>query len=82
MTIAGLAINAGHTVDTGTGGVLTVTNLTVGGTVQPAGTYTAFNSSFVTGTGSVVVPGAGTPYEIWAAANAGGQSPGEDSNHR
>ena len=61
-----------------TGGVLTVGALTVNGTVMPSGTYTASNSSFVTGLGSVVVPSAGTPYQIWAAANAGGQSASED----
>ncbi len=58
-TISGLAINTGHQVDTGTGGVLTVANLTVGGTVMPPGTYTS-SAGFVTGTGSVVVPGATT----------------------
>ncbi|MCX6876288.1 MAG: Ig-like domain-containing protein [Verrucomicrobia bacterium] len=61
-------------VRTGTGGVLTVSTLTVNGTVMGPGTYTAANSTFVFGTGSVVVPGAGTAYGTWASANAGGQS--------
>ena len=65
-TISGLAIKTGHTVATGSGGVLTVTNLTVGGAVMPPGTYTS-SSAFVTGTGSVVVPGATTPAD---AANS------------
>ena len=65
-TISGLAIKTGHQVQTGIGGVLTVTNLTVGGAVMPPGTYTS-SSAFVTGTGSVVVPGATTPAD---AANS------------
>ncbi|MEI7954587.1 MAG: hypothetical protein WCJ66_05410 [Verrucomicrobiota bacterium] len=80
-TFASLTLATGASVNTGPGGVLTVTNLTVGGSVMPSDTYTSSNSSFVTGTGSVVVPAAGTPYEIWAATNAGGQTPSEDSNH-
>jgi len=59
-TLAGLTIKTGHSVATGTGGVLTVTDLTVGGAVMPPGTYTSA-SGFVTGSGSVVVPGATTP---------------------
>jgi autotransporter-associated beta strand protein len=66
---------------TSTGGTLTVTTLTVNGAVMPAGTYTAANSTFVFGLGSVVVPSSGTPYEIWATANAGGQSASEDFNN-
>jgi lysophospholipase L1-like esterase len=59
-TISGLAIKTGHQVQTGSGGVLTVTNLTVNGELKGPGTYTS-SSAFVTGTGSVVVPGATTP---------------------
>ncbi len=80
-TIASLTLATGTSVNTGSGGVLTVANLTVGGSLMPSDTYTSSNSSFVTGTGSVVVPAVGTPYEIWAVTNAGGQTPGEDSNH-
>ena len=76
-TIASLTLATGTSVNTGTDGVLTVGALTVDGTVMPSGTYTSADG-FVTGTGSVVVSAAGTPYEIWAAANAGGQTPGED----
>ena len=35
------------------------------------GTYRSADG-FVTGTGSVVVPGAGTTYESWKVAHAGG----------
>ncbi len=82
-TISGLTIKTGDTINTGsvTGGVLTVGALTVNGSVMPSGTYTASDSTFVTGIGSVVVPGAGSPYQIWAAANAGGQSASEDFDH-
>jgi lysophospholipase L1-like esterase len=59
-TIAGLTLNAGHVVNTGTGGVLTVTSLTVNGELKGPGTYTS-SSGFVTGSGSVVVPGATPP---------------------
>lgn len=56
-TIAGLSMNADHTVDTGIGGALTLGALTVGGTSYGAGTYDSGNSSFVTGSGSIsVVP--------------------------
>ena len=65
-TISGLAIKTGHQVQTGSGGVLTVTNLTVNGELKGPGTYTS-SSAFVTGTGSVVVPGATTPAD---AANS------------
>jgi len=74
-TIASLTLATGASVATGTvtGGVLTVTTLTVGGSVMPAGTYTfATNPEFVTGLGSVVVPTVGTPYELWAKDHAGG----------
>ncbi|MCX6873714.1 MAG: Ig-like domain-containing protein [Verrucomicrobia bacterium] len=59
-TISGLTIKPGHTVATGTGGVLTVTDLTVNDVPMSPGTYTS-SSGFVTGTGSVIVPGATTP---------------------
>ena len=65
-------------IRTGTGGVLTVTTLTVNGTLMVPGTYTEANSTFVKGTGSVVVPGAGTTYDSWKGAHAGGQTAGED----
>jgi hypothetical protein len=55
-TIAGLDLKTGHKVETTSGGVLTVTNLTVGGVVQWPGTYTSADG-FVTGPGSVVVTG-------------------------
>jgi len=61
-TIAGLSINSGHTVDTGTGsgGVLKVTTLTVGGVSKPKGAYTV-SSGFVTGTGYIDVDNFGPP---------------------
>ena len=59
-TIASLTIKTGHLVDTGVGGVLTVTNLTVGGVIKGPGTYTSADG-FVSGSGSVLVPGATTP---------------------
>lgn len=82
-TISGLTLKTGDRVVTGavTGGVLTVSVLTVNGSVMPSGTYTASDSTFVTGIGSVVVPDAGSPYQIWATANAGGQSASEDFDH-
>ena len=81
-TIASLTLATGTSVNTGTGGVLTVGTLTVNGTVMSSGTYTfATNPEFVTGTGSVVVPSVGTPYELWATAHAGGQTAGEDFNN-
>ncbi|MCX6876285.1 MAG: hypothetical protein NTW21_21130 [Verrucomicrobia bacterium] len=79
-TIAGLSLAAGTYVATGTGGVLTVSTLTVNGEVMGPGTYTVANSTFVFGTGSVVVPG-GTAFDTWAAANAGGQSADLDFDH-
>jgi hypothetical protein len=76
-TIGGLDLKAGHMVEISDGGVLTVTNLTVNGEVKGPGTYRAADG-FVTGTGTVVVPGAGTTYDSWKAAHAGGQTAGED----
>jgi lysophospholipase L1-like esterase len=55
-TIDSLTLPTGTTVETGTAGVLTVTHLTVNGVIMDPGTYTSSNA-FVTGTGSVVVPG-------------------------
>ncbi|MCX6876286.1 MAG: hypothetical protein NTW21_21135 [Verrucomicrobia bacterium] len=78
-TISGLTIKTGDTVDTGAGGVLTVSTLTVNGEVKLPGTYTA-TDGWVTGTGSVVVPGAGITYGSWAATNAGGQAADLDYN--
>jgi autotransporter-associated beta strand protein len=80
-TIAALTLPDDGTktqIRTGTGGVLTVTTLTVNGIVMGSGTYTEANSTFVKGTGSVVVPGAGTTYNSWKVAHAGGQTAGED----
>jgi hypothetical protein len=76
-TIGGLDLKAGHMVEISDGGVHTVTNLTVNGEVKGPGTYRAADG-FVTGTGTVVVPGAGTTYDSWKAAHAGGQTAGED----
>jgi len=83
-TIASLNLAAGTSVETGssTGGVLTVGSLTVNGTVMDPGTYTASNSTFVFGLGSVVVSGGtGSPFDTWAATYAGGGTPGEDYNN-
>ncbi len=55
-TLLGLTMKTEHQVDTGAGGVLTVSFLTVNGAVIPVGSYTS-TSSFVTGTGSVIVLG-------------------------
>ena len=80
-TLSGLVIKTGDTVDTGTGGVLTVTDLTVNGGVKGPGTYTSAEG-FVTGSGSVVVSGGtGSPFDTWAATYAGGGTPGEDYNN-
>jgi len=79
-TIGGLTLAAGTWVETGAGGVLTVSGLTVDGVVKDAGTYTAADG-FVTGSGSVVVAAAGSPYDTWAAAHAGGQAANLDFNH-
>ena len=79
-TIHNLSLVTGASVETGAGGVLTVSNLTVNGAVKSAGTYTS-SSSFVTGSGSIVVLPAGSPYEIWASTHAGGQSASEDFNN-
>jgi hypothetical protein len=69
-TIAGLNLKAGHMVNTGTGGVLTVASLIVDGVTLTGGPYTAAsNSEFVSGTGSVVVgSGGGGGFATWAAA--------------
>ena len=65
-----------------TGGVLTVGSLTVNGTVMDPGTYTASNSTFVFGLGSVVVSGGtGSPFDTWAATYAGSGMAGEDYNN-
>jgi len=78
-TISGLIMKTGDTVNTGTGGVLTVTHLTVNGEVKGPGTYTSADA-FVAGTGSVVVPG-DSAYDTWASTHAGGQSPEKDYNN-
>lgn len=72
-TISGLAIKAGHVVDTGSGGVLTVTNLTVAGVNKGPGIYTVADG-FVAGSGSVVVPGATPPAD--AAQSTVAAAPG------
>ena len=59
-TISGLEIKTGHTVHTGTGGILKVTTLKVGGDIMPTAAYTA-SSAFVTGTGWIEVNGSGPP---------------------
>jgi len=75
-----LHLAAGTSVETGAGGVLTVSSLTVDGTLMDPGTYSS-SSAFVTGSGSVVVAAAGSTYDTWAAANAGGQAANLDFNH-
>jgi hypothetical protein len=52
--IKSLAIKDGDTIDTGEGGVLALSTLTVNGDVKLPGTYTMADG-FVTGSGSVVV---------------------------
>ena len=60
-------------VRTGTGGVLTTAVLTINGKVMAAGTYTAANYDFVTGTGSVVVTtGGGPAFDTWVGATGKG----------
>jgi len=54
-TITALSMAATAKVATGNGGVLTVSTLTIGSQSYGGGTYTTLNSSFVTGSGSVVV---------------------------
>jgi hexosaminidase len=69
-TVASLNLKAGHQVNTGPGGVLTVGALTVGGTLMAAGAYTAASHpSFVSGSGSVVVEEAGGGgFAAWAVS--------------
>lgn len=66
-TIKSLTLETDTFVDTGlgAGGVLTVTNLTVNGVTQLPGTYTSVESTWVQGSGSVVV------FPAALAANAG-----------
>ncbi len=64
-TIAALTMKTGHTVDTGNGGILKVTSLSVGGISQPKGAYTA-SSGFVTGTGYIEVDNFGPPVIVQA----------------
>lgn len=59
-TLAALDIKTGHWVETGSGGVLNVATLTVGGVAMPRGAYTA-GSGFVTGTGYIDVDNFGPP---------------------
>lgn len=53
-SIKGLTIKDGDTIDTGTSGILSLSNLIVDGTPLGAGTYTSAED-FITGTGSVIV---------------------------
>jgi len=76
--IFSLSLATGAGVNTGTGGVLTASALTVNGVVMPGGIYTASDSTFVTGSGSLVVTGAGLTYDAWTAVHAGGQPPDMD----
>jgi hypothetical protein len=58
-TVASLTMTNANTIQTeaadGTGGVLTVRSLTIGGTRMPAGTYTARKAKWINGKGKVVV---------------------------
>jgi hypothetical protein len=68
-TIGALTLKAGHTVDTGDGGVLTVSALMVDNVELTGGPYTnGTHPEFVTGTGSIVVGegGGGSGFSDWA----------------
>lgn len=78
-TMGALTLKAGHTVDTGDGGVLTVSALMVDNVELTGGPYTnATNPEFVTGTGSIVVGegGGGSGFSDWATTKglAGGDA--------
>lgn len=78
-SIGALTLKAGHMVDTGDGGVLTVSALMVDNVELTGGPYTnATNPEFVTGTGSIVVGegGGGSGFSDWATAKglAGGNA--------
>jgi len=79
-TIGSLTLAAGTSVETGSGGVLTMSALTVNGTVMAPGVYTS-SSAFVTGTGSLVVGVTGPTFATWAHTYAGDGTPGDDYNH-
>jgi hexosaminidase len=59
-TIGAVTLKTGHTINTGDGGILKVSSLTVGGVVKPKGAYTAADG-FITGTGYVDVDNFGPP---------------------
>ena len=75
-TIASLTLATGTSVETGTGGVLTTSALTVNGALMDPGAYTASNSTFVLGTGSVMV---GAPQLIAEAGVSQTVNPGSPS---
>lgn len=60
-----------------------VVSLTLGGVLQPNGTYDAANSNGrITGTGKIQVGAvAAVTYSTWAILNAGGQGPALDFDH-
>ena len=64
-------------------GTDTVNALSFGGIARPPGTYSAANSPFITGTGTLTVStGPATDYDGWAAFHAltGGQTADEDQD--
>jgi hypothetical protein len=68
-TIGAMTLKAGHTVDTGEGGVLTVSSLMVDNVAMVGGPFTnATHPEFVSGTGSVVIGGGGggSAFSTWA----------------
>jgi autotransporter-associated beta strand protein len=61
-----VTVATGATLHLNFAGSDTITGLTLGSTVKGPGTYNATNSpGFITGTGSLVIPGAADPFTSW-----------------
>ena len=80
---AALTVASGAVLNLNHAGTDIVGSLTLGGVLQPNGTYDAANSNGrITGTGKIQVGAvAAVTYSTWAILNAGGQGPASDFDH-
>jgi autotransporter-associated beta strand protein len=65
---ANVILAAGATLNLNYAGTDTVSRLSVNGVVKPAGVYSAANSSFITGAGTLTVLN-GSDYDTWASSS-------------
>ena len=78
---AGVILAAAATLHLNFSGTDTIHSLSVGGIAKSPGVYSASNSPFITGPGTLTVLTGPSDYDSWAAANGLAGGPDDDDDH-